>query len=133
LRAVAIIGQAGSGKTTLVDRLRGELLDWQVLGIDAEREAGGDWPTLIARVARLDRPAIIETVLGPTAYISALRQYDTLFVRVTCDEAIRQARLAERGWEKTEPIKVRFPRAYEVSGESISDEAVEWIITAVTT
>ena len=95
-RVLAVCGQMGAGKTTLLDELN-ELLGWDRLSIDAERAAGRDWAELSARVRRLTKPAIVESVVLPAVYRTALKAQDTTIMLVTCDEDERKRRVAAAG------------------------------------
>lgn len=103
-RVVAVVGRPAVGKS-LVVRLLAARLGWRVFGIDSERARGGGWPSLCREVARLSTPALVESVLLPAAYRSALASHDAGLLVVKCDESERWRRVAGR------PVEMRGSRA----------------------
>lgn len=91
-RILAVVGHICVGKTTLIDQLN-EHLSWDRLCIDDSH----DWDCLTAKVHRLRRPTIIESVAMPAIYRTALKQHDTTIMLIICDPDERQRRLVKRG------------------------------------
>jgi adenylate kinase family enzyme len=98
-RILALVGKPAVGKTRLADELQA-LLGWQRLSIDTEREQGGDWPSLVAKLEHTRAPTIVESVAMPRPYRRALANQRATVVLVQCEEDERLARLTCRGEER---------------------------------
>jgi hypothetical protein len=107
-RILAAVGACCAGKTTTLDALN-ELLGWDRLSIDAERESGRDWPHLIRKVLALRTPALIESVAMPLNYHVALKRHDTTIMLVTCDPHERHLR--EQARRETRPTGRNYSRS----------------------
>jgi hypothetical protein len=99
------------------------LPEWDRIGIDTEE----DWRSMTRAAKTLTRSTIFESVLLPRWYVSFLRQYTTVFVRVDCDEEVRQARLAERGWPSDLNLVGHWHYPVVVDGTQVNPDDVDRI------
>lgn len=105
----AIVGAAGSGKTTLCHRLAEELGVGH-LGPDSFSGAGADrWHALLRALETSTHPVIVESVAVPAAYRRILIDTGTPVIGVDCALHVRLRRVAARGWA---PWRVRKTSIY---------------------
>lgn len=137
VRVLAVAGDAAVGKTALIDQINVHL-DWNVLGVDCERSEGGDWETLVAKVAKIKNPTIVESILVPKSYKRALTAHDTLVIYCTCDETVRQERILERSYAYLSTDPLPGPRLSPLDfvhmdlTESPSDDEILDLVTKAT-
>lgn len=106
-RVIAVVGNAGVGKSSLIERLKSRL-GWQSIGIDEARANGRDWPHLLRDIARLEKPTLVESVLLTGQYRWVLARHDSKMLLVTCEEPVRLERVAKMPWATRVPFVQDF-------------------------
>jgi len=127
MRVIALIGPMGCGKSTIAEAMAAKL-GWQVLSIDQETAEGGGWLSLIAKVRKLEAPAIVESVLLPPHYRAALYEHDTTIVKVECGERERRRRLKKRGETMKPPIVQRTLGHMKFDSTSLTPERIDRLV-----
>jgi broad-specificity NMP kinase len=121
MHLTVLLGAPGAGKTTLLSHLHADaaflvadmdeiLEDGAILGVPvASDSAASHWPAynrlwvrIISMMTRAGVPVLLSAPLTPAEWYTAVAEVGaampTGFVLLDCEDKVRSARLAERGW-----------------------------------
>jgi hypothetical protein len=121
MQLTVLLGAPAAGKTTLLSHLRDDaalliadmdeiLEDGALLGVPVASERGAPhwpaynrlWVRIISMMTRAGHPVLLSAPVTPSEWATAVADVGTVlptgFLLLDCEDDVRTARLAERGW-----------------------------------